>query len=738
MCRPRGKRSGPSGDLLGSRDSHTEQPPSIPLLYDGVFGRPERLGGWQTRVRRPRTSRASEYGRLRRTKRAQRSRTGHIPDSTTWSPQNLSRVLVTLCREKLRRTRAYSYPQTWPQFLLDIETSHFPSPPSNAILFRMTTPGYQRFFAELKRRRVFRVMAVYGAVAFVVLQVADIALPGLGLPEWTITMILALALLGFPFAIVLAWAFESTPEGIKRTEEAAPGELGAIIAAPASQRWPAGVLALVGMTALLAGVWYMGRQSAPTTSADLTSGPVVASIAVLPFVNMSDDAGNEYFSDGISEELLNLLAKIPELHVAARTSSFSYKNQDVKLADVARELNVAHVLEGSVRKSGNEVRITAQLIKADDGFHMWSETWDRTLDDIFAIQDEIAADVVAQLKVSLLGAAPTTDVTDPEAYALFLQARQLSRQDTAEGFERSNALFEHALEIEPEYAAAWTGLARNYTLQAGFLGVIPLDEGYRLAREAANRALAIDPEYAEAYAVLGRIASSYDHDLAAAARHIEQALELDPSNPDMLREASGLAGNLGRLDEAIALNEYVVAHDPVNASAHSFLGSRYRNAGRLDEAIASMRTGLSLSPASSWTHYGIGTTLLLKGKPEEALQEMQQEPSVEWRMIGVAMAYHALGRAEESDAALAELIDKYEQSWSYNIADVLAFRGETDRAFAWLDKAVQYKDPGLSGIPTDDLFANLHDDLRWLPFLESIGKSPEQLAAIEFEVRLPQ
>ena len=346
--------------------------------------------------------------------------------------------------------------------------------------------------------------------------------------------------------------------------------------------------------------------------------------------------------------------------------------------------------------------------------------------------------MVEQLKVTLLGAAPTADVTDPEAYALFLQARQLGRQDTAEGYERSNALYEHALEIESEYAAAWVGLAFNYMSQAGFLGVLTFDDGYTLAREAVNRALAINPEYALAYAALSRIASSYDNDLAAAARHVERALELDPTNPDILGRAARLASSLGRLDEAIALNEYVVAHDPVSAGAHSDRGYSYWAAGRLDESIASYGTTLSLSPGSSWTHYAIGTALLLKGEPEEALQTMQQETSVEWRLIGLAMAYHALGRVAESDAALAQLIDRYEQSWSYNIAYVLAFRGEAERAFEWLDKAVQYKDPGLTDVSTDPLLANISDDPRWLPFLESIGKSPEQLAAIEFEVTLPE
>jgi len=239
---------------------------------------------------------------------------------------------------------------------------------------------------------------------------------------------------------------------------------------------------------------------------------------------------------------------------------------------------------------------------------------------------------------------------------------------------------------------------------------------------------------------LGRIARSYDNDLAAAARHVERALELDPTNPDILGRAARLARSLGRLDESVALREYVVAHDPVSAGAHSDRGYSYWAAGRLDESIASYGTTLSLSPGSSWTHYAIGTALLSKGEPEEALQTMQQETSVEWRLIGLAMAYHALGQATESDAALAELLDieKERPGWAYNIAYVLAFRGEADRAFEWLDKAVQYKDPGLTDVSTDPLLANISDDPRWLAFLESIGKSPEQLAAIEFEVRLPE
>jgi len=601
----------------------------------------------------------------------------------------------------------------------------------------MTSSGYQRFFAELKRRRVFRVMAVYGIVGFVLLQIVDLAVPALLLPEWTYRLVALILLLGFPVAVVLAWAFEMTPEGVQRTAEAAPGELTEILAAPASKRWPAGVLALVGVTALLAGAWYVGRQSAPASGADPVAGPERASIAVLPFADMSPDKDQEYFSDGISEELLNLLAKIPELRVASRTSAFSFKDQNMEIPEIARRLNVAHILEGSVRKAGNEVRVTAQLIEARSDTHIWSESWNRTLDDIFAIQDEIAADVVAQLKVTLLGEEPTVEQTYPEAYALFLQARYLGRLGTAEGHEQSVALYQQALAIDPEYATAWAELANIYAYQAG-ASLLPFDEGYRLAREAANRALAIDPENAVAYSRLALIAMYYDGDLAAAARHLERALELDPTNPDIIADAAFMARNLGRLDEAISLQEYVVARDPVGPNRHSRLGLFYSWAGRLDEAIASLRTALSLSPGRLGLQYFIGVALLLKGEPEAALATIQQESSEPWRMIGLPMAYHALGQAAESDAALAELIEKHEQGWAFNIAYVMAFRGETDSAFEWLDKAVEYKDPGLAEIPVENLFANIHDDPRWLPFLESIGKSPEQLAANEFEVRLPQ
>ena len=605
------------------------------------------------------------------------------------------------------------------------------------------TPGYQRFFAELKRRRVFRVMAVYGIVGFVLLQLVDLAVPALLLPEWTYRLVALFLLLGFPVAIVLAWALEMTPEGVRRTVEAAPGELTEIIAAPASKRWPAGVLALVGMTTLLAGVWYVGRQSAPAAAVDRVAeatpaaGPVSASIAVLPFVNMSSDPEQEFFSDGISEELLNLLAKIPELKVAARTSSFSFKDQNLEIPEIADRLNVAHVLEGSVRKADDQVRITAQLIRAEDGYHLWSDTWDRSLENIFAIQDEIAADVAEQLKVTLLGEAPTVAETDPEAYALYLQARQLNRQVTAEGIERSIELFQRALDIDPEYAAAWAGLAEGRSYEASF-ALRPIDEAYSLARDAASEALAIDPGSAEAHAQLGHVELLSNGDVAAAARHYEEAIRLAPTDTDILTEAVTMLRILGRLDEAIALQEYALARDPVNATGHFRLGLIYQFAGRLEEAIASTQTALDLSPGRISAQNLLATIYLLHGEPETALEAIRQESLEAWRLVGLVMVHHALGQPAESDAALSRLMEEYEEGWAYNIAYALAYRGEADHAFEMLGKAVEYNDPGLTDMAIEPMFANIHDDPRWLPFLESVGRSPEQLAAIDFEVTLPK
>jgi len=434
--------------------------------------------------------------------------------------------------------------------------------------------------------------------------------------------------------------------------------------------------------------------------------------------------------------MLNLLAKVPQLKVTARVSSFSFKGKELDIPEIARRLHVAHVLEGSVRKAGDQVRITAQLIHAADGFHMWSETYDRKLDDIFKIQDEVAGQVVKELKMTLLEPQPKARTTDPEAYALYLQAVQLGRQFTAEAFQQSDALLHNALAIDPRYAPAWYRLACNFGDETG-QGLLAGKEGFAQAREAAVKALTIDPDYAPAHAQLAWIAMYGDTDLTGAALHLERALALDPADLRVLATSATLLQSLGRLDETLALDEAAVRRDPVNVTALFDLGYHQRVASRLDAAIASFRTVLSLSPSNGGAHCQLGVALLLKGDAKGALAEIEQETSEIYKLIGLPMAYHALGRKADSDAALAALIAKYEKEGPSNIASVYAYRGEADQAFEWLDKAVKYGDGGLGEIVTDNLFDKIHSDPRWLPFLRKIGKAPDQLAKIKFNVTLP-
>ena len=608
-------------------------------------------------------------------------------------------------------------------------------------------------FAELKRRNVFKAGIAYLALGWVVTQVTATVAPAFNLPSWIVPVVVWIGVIGFPFLIVFSWVYEITPEGIKRESEV---DRSASITHVTGRRLE---YITIGLLVLAIGLFvfdrYGPRRIATATSIEVTApavstggtaslavptaAPAVSdnSIAVLPFVNMSSDKEQDFFSDGITEELLNLLAKIPQMQVTARTSSFAFKGKEVGIKEIAKTLSVTHILEGSVRKSGNQVRITAQLINAVNDKHLWSETYDRKLDDIFKVQDEIAGKVVEELKVTLLGAAPKVRETDPKAFALYLQARELARQNTAVAIAKSDALYQQALAIDPNYAPAWNGLAVNHR-QEPIINMVSSQEGYARAREAAQKALSIDPDYAPAHATLGRIADS-DNDPAGAARHFERALAIDPTDSDVLLYAAELLRDLGRRDQAIALHEANLRHDPVNVTALFYLGVAQSYAGHYDAAIASYRTVLSLSPGRAEAYESIGEALLFKGDAADALAEIEQETSELWKMIGLPMAYHALVRKADSDAALAALIAKYEKDAPYNIAYVYANRGEADEAFEWLNKAVEYGDTGLSEIvASKDLFAKINGDPRWLVFLRKIGRAPEQLAKIEFKVTLPQ
>lgn len=595
--------------------------------------------------------------------------------------------------------------------------------------------------AELKRRNVFRVGIAYMVLGWVVIQVTDTVAPALGLPDWTLALVTWIGIIGFPFALLLAWAFELTPEGIKRDQEVDRSEsirhvtgrkldfaiIGLLVVALGFVVWDAYLSEPPEVVAITEAVTKEATAEADQESAD-------KSIAVLPFVNMSEDASNEYFSDGISEELLNLLTRIPELRVIARTSSFSYKGKDTPIADIAAELNVDHVLEGSVRKAGDQVRITVQLIRANDSSHLWSESYDRTLNDIFAIQDEIAAMVVTQLKVTLLGETPQVEQVDPEAYELFLQARHLYRQGTAENLRQSEFLLKQALDIESEYAAAWVWLAMTYEEQM-YDGLLPYDEAAGLAREAISKAIASDPDNPRALSVLGSQAMQFDHDAVAAARHLGRALDLAPDDPSVIVDAAFMMATIGRFGKAITLQEYVVSQDPVVAVQHAYLGEFYLLSERWDEAIESYSTALRLGPeARIGAHYDLGIALLFKGDTEAALGLFEQEADKGYRVTGMALAYHDLGQIERHEALMKELEELMGDLWPSGVARVYAYIEHADQAFSWLHRAISARHYGLSFHIRQPLFNSIKDDPRWAEVLERLGLSPEQLEGVELDV----
>jgi TolB-like protein/lipoprotein NlpI len=564
------------------------------------------------------------------------------------------------------------------------------------------------------------------------MQVGDTLAPALHLAEWVNTVLAFFLILGLPIALIFAWAYELTPEGLKKEKEVDRSQS---ITHVTGRKLDYLIIAVL----VLALSYFAFDKFVldPSRDAELVQTATEAvtkqsiesgksrisdnSIAVLPFVNMSDDPGNEYFSDGISEEILNLLAKVPEMRVTSRSSAFSFKGQNVDIPTMAARLNVAHVLEGSVRKSGNQLRITAQLIEVDADTHLWSETYDRELDDIFAIQDEIAAAVVDALKITLLGDEPRVTETKPEAYALYLQGRHFSNQDTKESSERAEGLLKQALAIDSGFAPAWTELGSVYERQAAIFGLRSIDEGNELARHAIQQALAIDPQYARAYAILASVEMHYDWDFAAAFQHLQQALTLNSGDAAILAIAADLNIHLGRVDEGIDLYRQSIALDPVSPNGHYRLGRAFYSAHRLDEAAISLQMALSLSPGRVAAQSFLGLVRLAQGDAKAALAAMEQESADVYRLTGTAVVQHVLGDDGASDAALKELIEKWAAQAAYQVAEIYAFRGQINHAFDWLEQAYDERDSGLTTVLVDPLIANLHDDPRWEAFLDKMG-----------------
>jgi len=596
------------------------------------------------------------------------------------------------------------------------------------------------FFEELKRRNVIRVGIAYVIVAWLILQFADVVLNNIEAPGWVFQVIMLILGIGLPLALFFAWAFELTPEGIRKEKDIERSESITRVTGQKLNNTIIGLLVLsLGYFALDKFVLDPGRDAAEIASAvQKAQGKVQAptetqqaekSIAVLPFVNMSSDREQEYFSDGLSEELLNLLAKMPELRVAARTSSFSFKGKNLEIPEIASRLKVAHILEGSVRKSGDQIRITAQLVKADDGYHLWSETYNRQLDNVFQIQDEIAGEVVRALKVTLLNEAPKSRETSPEVYQLYLEGQHVRRQVSAPTLPKAINLLKQAVALDPAYAPAWAELAYAYMWEAG-VGATPIDEAFVLADQAIERALEADPGYSRAYFVKGASQLYNKFDFKAAYEGYQHALQLEPGNAFLLGQNATALRAIGRMDQSIALFEQALALDPLMSEMRSWQALALSYAGQLDEAESALRTVLTLSPDFSGAHYRLGRILIAKGMPGAALEEIKLEKSSTYSLTGLAMVHHALGSKGSSQRALDELIRTKADHAAYQIAEVFGFRGDSDKAFEWLEESLVIRDSGLVSTLGNPAFYDLRFDPRWQPFLDRLG-------LLEFWLEMP-
>jgi TolB-like protein/class 3 adenylate cyclase/tetratricopeptide (TPR) repeat protein len=473
------------------------------------------------------------------------------------------------------------------------------------------------------------------------------------------------------------------------------------------------------------------RSEAAPPAADDTP-----SIAVLPFVNMSRDDENEYFADGLSEELLNVLAKIRGLRVASRTSAFSFKGKDVDIPTIAAKLNVATVLEGSVRKSGKRVRITAQLIEVSSDSHLWSETYDRELDDIFAVQDDIAQSVVKELRHALMGAPANRDADrtvkaevdravtgrsdDPEAFQLYLQGRFFGERITQADTDKAIALLERAVAIDPGFALAWAELARAHRTQAGY-GFSGIEEGYERSRAAAERGLALAPDLPEALVGLALVCNGHDWNFDKATELLQRALALAPGNASVLQSAASNARMRGRTEESDALLSRAIALDPLSARVHRESGIVAFSEGRFEAAARAFQLTLDLNPKAGLVQAFIGVAQLMLGHPDQALEIAQAEPHDVFRNLAVAMIQHARGEHAASDAALEALIQSFGWTAAFQIGEAYAYRGEPDKAFEWLERACEQRDPGILFILRDHLLRSLHADPRWLPLVRRVG-----------------
>ena len=578
----------------------------------------------------------------------------------------------------------------------------------------------RNFFAELKRRNVYKVAVAYIVGGWALSQGIAQVFPVFDVPNWAIRLVVLLIIIGLPVALVLAWAFEITPQGIKRTETADA------MPQAAQQKNHAWIYIVVVGVVVSIGLFFLGRYTAGNAASRNSEAAAVLpqkSIAVLPLLNESGDPKDEYFSDGLSEELIAALAQISGLKVIGRSSSFRFKDRKEEPKTIGEKLGVSTLLDGTVRKQGDRVRIVAELVNAADGIQLWTRTFDRELKDIFAVQEEIARAVAESLKVTLLGAqdrpAQRGASSNVEAHNAYLQGHFHFQRRNLEDYRKAVSYFDQAIQLDPDYALAYAERSEAWTFIGDLTG--QREPAWSKARTDAEKAVAIAPALAEAQAALGWVRFFIDWKFAEGLSELKRARELSPANPTANDLLARVIVYLGRVDEAERQARHAVELDPLSVIAQGNLARVLLFAGKLDEADAAARKAAELQPASASSHRWQVVVAVLRGDRETALREAQLEPDEGYRRFALALAQQLQGDRQAADAALADLIANGRDQLAYQIAEVYAVRGEKDKAFEWLQIAFDDHDTGTLALLVDPLLRGLRDDPRYKNLLAKLG-----------------
>jgi len=581
----------------------------------------------------------------------------------------------------------------------------------------------RNFFAELKRRNVYKVAVAYIVAGWALSQGIAQVFPVFDTPNWAIRLIVLLIIIGLPIALILAWMFELTPQGIKRTEDVDPATAAR---QPKKHAWI--FVVVIGALASL-GLFFLGRYTARDTSSAARTELPAKSIAVLPFVNMSADKNDEYLSDGMTEELINVLSKVPGLRVPGRTSCFAFKskNEEDIFRKVGDQLHVGTVLEGSVRKAGDKLRVTAQLINVSDGYHLWSKDYDGDVKDILNFQSNVAEQVVQALRVQLgteaaraLSKKPTEN---PEAHRLYLLGRYEFGKYSEAGWTSSIRYYEQALKLDPNYALAYSGLADTYAYMGGVM--MPSKEAVLKEKEFAQKALELDPELPEAHLSLA-CALGGAFDWQNAQIEFDRAIELNPNLAWAYEIYSWFLGGVGRLDEAIAKDKKAIELDPLNSFFQSALAYYLYHARRYDDAIVQIRKTLELDPTSTLARHLLGCCLLWKGDTAGAIAEFQRSKIVvtgAWYQGLLGYAYAISGDRPKAEQILGELeeLAKHQYVNSSAFAAIYLGLGEKEKALAWLDKCYENRESACWLLKVDPIYDSVRNEPRFQALLKKVG-----------------